>query len=221
MFIYPASSHVDRVIPKTRFLENSTASPRIKKLLTEEILQLRWQAKLGPTTINLPASNSVQEIQIFHISLKSESIHTELLDWIDKTIPHPIIFTLTNSCQATAMSAAHKRPSEADSALCVISERFNTAFTCPDKTSNQPLPLPTSVNLESLYHSLIASILPLTRRQRESISDLISRCHQHNQLQRQADQLQSKIRREKQFNRKMIMNQELSSLNLRLKHLST
>lgn len=216
MFSFPPSSRFDQAIPKARLLENNTASARIKKLLTSQIGSIRWLHKLSPTTINLPGTKAVPEIQIFHIILKGDSVHPDLLDWIDQTIPQPIIYQLENANGHIAISAAHKRPSEADHSRWVTGERFTTGFAPP----SSPLPVPATIDLGQLYTALIATILPLPRRTEESLPDLIQRCQQHRQLQRQIDQLQSKIQREKQFNRKVALNSKFNDLKRKINDLS-
>ncbi len=215
MFEFPPSTIVNRVIPKTRIVENSRPATRLKDLLTQQIQQIRWHAKLSPETIHIPATAQVPEIQIFHITLKEGEIHPALLDRIDNTIPQPIIHQLENIDGHTALSAAHKRPSGADHGRWVTGERFTTGFTA----LSPPAPLPAAIDLGQLYTALIAAILPLARRPGESIADLTQRCHQHCQLQRQISQLQSKIRREKQFNRKVALNQELQQQQRQLTRL--
>ncbi len=79
MFEYPPPTIVNRVIPKTKILANAHPRPttRLRDLLTAQIHQVRWHAKLSPETINLAATPHVPEIQVFHVSLKD-------LDWPGK-----------------------------------------------------------------------------------------------------------------------------------------
>lgn len=216
MFDFPPSSIVDRLIAKTKLLENANASPRIKKLLTDQVKQLRWHAKLSPSTIKLTATPAVPEIQIFHIILKSNNISPDLLDWIDKAIPQPIFFIIHSPQDQTAHSASYKRPSEADASQWVTGSRFTTPFT----TAAETLPLPTALDLSYLYAAIFARLLPLPPREKEPLPTHIERCNSYLTLQLQISQLSSKIRREKQFNRKVLLNQELHSLKDQIRKLT-
>jgi len=56
MFAFPAKTRVDRVVPKSKILANARPTPRQKTLLTSQIQQIRWLAKLSPETTQLPAT---------------------------------------------------------------------------------------------------------------------------------------------------------------------
>ena len=57
-------------------------------------------------------------------------------------------------------------------------------------------------------------MLPLPPRPGEELAAHIHRCESHQRLARGIDQLTARIRREKQFNRKVALNQELKPLLL-------
>lgn len=122
-----------------------------------------------------------------------------------------------HSEKGTAISAAFKRPSEADSSQWVVGSRFTSAFTTP-----QPVepPLPTAIDLGHLYAALLAPLLPLPARAGEALAAQVARCEAYLRLRRQIDQLTARLHREKQFNRKVVLNQELKPLQAELAALS-
>jgi hypothetical protein len=214
MYDFPPSTIVNRPIPKSKILERARPTTRMKELLTHQIQQILWHAKLAPETIRIPATPQVPEIQIFHLQLKGKELHPDLLQLLDKTIPQPIIFTIETSDRKFAHSAAHKRPSEADASQWVVGSRFTSDFIPAAKLIR--LPLPTALDLSRLYTALLAPLLPLTPRRAESLSDLIDRCGAHQSLQRRTALLTAKVNREKQFNRRVALNQELNTLKAEL-----
>ena len=214
MFDFPPSSIVNRSIPKSKILERACPTTRIKELLTHQIQQILWHAKLAPETIRIPATVQVPEIQIFHLQLKGKELHPDLLQLLDKTIPQPILFTIETSERKLAHSAAHKRPSEADASQWVVGSRFTSDFIPAEKHNR--LPLPTALDLSRLYTALLAPLLPLAPRRAESLPDLIERCGAHQSLQRRIALLTSNVNREKQFNRRVTLNQELNTLKAEL-----
>jgi hypothetical protein len=216
MFDFPPATLVNRVIPKTKILEKARPTARLKALLTNEIQQIRWHAKLSPETVKLTATAQVPEIQIFHLKLKGPDIHPDLLQLLDLVIPQPILFQLENAGGMIAHSAAHKRPSEADSSQWVTGPRFTSTFI-PQPSSVPPLPI--ALDLGRLYAALLAPLLPLTARKGESLPRQITRCHEHQSLQRKLTQLTAKVNREKQFNRRVALNQELNQLKTTLNSL--
>jgi hypothetical protein len=210
MFDFPHSTIVNRPIPKSKILERARPTTRLKELLTHQIQQILWYAKLAPETIRIPSTPQVPEIQIFHLQLKGKELHPDLLELLDKTIPQPIIFTIETSERKLAHSAAHKRPSEADSSQWVVGSRFTSDYTPLENITS--LPLPAALDLSRLYTALLAPLLPLAPRRAEPLPDLIERCGAHQSLQRKIALLTSKVNREKQFNRRVTLNLELNAL---------
>ena len=218
MFEFPPSTIVNRVIPKTRIVENSHPTARLKDLLTHQIQQIRWHAKLSPETIKIPATPQVPEIQIFHLTLKGNEIHPDPLGLLDKTIPQPMLITIETDDHKLAYSAAYKRPSEADASQWVVGARFTSDFSPKESLSIKALP--AALDLGHLYNALLAPLLPLAARKHESLPLLIERCNQYQQCQRKTAQLTAKVNREKQFNRRVALNQELNSLKAELSSLT-
>ncbi|MCF6311504.1 MAG: DUF4391 domain-containing protein [Verrucomicrobiales bacterium] len=213
MFDYPPTTLVNRVIPKSKILQNAQPTTRLKNLLAKQVHQIRWQAKLAPETINLSATPQVPEIQIFHLILKGAEIHPDLLQLLDKTIPHPILFSMETADHHLAYSAAYKRPSEGDASQWVVGARFISSFI--PQPSSLP-PLPTALDLGHLYSALLEPLLPLVARKGEMLPELIERCSSYQALVRIVAKLQSKVQREKQFNRRIAFNQELNEAKAEL-----
>lgn len=214
MFEFPPCTIVNRPIPKSKILERARPTTRLKELLTDQIQLILWLAKLAPETIRIPATPQVPEIQIFHLQLKGAELHPDVLQLLDKTIPQPILFTIETRDRKFAHSAAHKRPSEADASQWVVGSRFTTDFIPAEKIARQALP--PALDLSHLYTALLAPLLPLTPRRAESLADLIERCGTHQSLQRRIALLGTHLNREKQFNRRVSINQELNSLKAEL-----
>lgn len=209
MFDFPPNTLVNRVIPKTRILGNARPSTRLKDLLTHQIQQIRWHAKLSPETIKIPATPQVPEIQVFQLALKGSEIHSDLLAFLDKAIPQPMLWAIETADHKLAYSAAYKRPSEADASQWVPGPRFTSSFKI--HPSFLP-PLPIALDLSRLYRAILQPLLPLTARDSEALPALIDRCEQYQSLRRKLTKLTAKVNREKQFNRRVALNQELNQL---------
>ena len=95
-FDYPKSAAFGRVLPKNKIYEHAGANTALKDLFVREVDQIVWRYKLAPETINLSATKSVAEIQVFDISLKTRQLDEAVLRAIDKAIPFPLIFELSH-----------------------------------------------------------------------------------------------------------------------------
>jgi len=79
--------------------------------------------------------------------------------------------------------------------------------------------LALSLDLQSLYEQLIAALVNLKSRPGETIGQLAQRAEMLRIKQGQADKLQKKIFKEKQYNRKVELNRELKQLNKKIEGL--
>ena len=217
MFAFPPQTAFGKPVPKSRIYTHAVPSRRVRDLFVSQLAEILWAYKLSPETLRLPATPSVPEIQIFDLTLKAGALDDDVLHAIDRAVPYPVIHRL-RSDQGIAYSAAFKRPSEADSRHWVVGARFTTPFTPP---LPGPPPLPAVLDLGHLYAALFAPLLPLPPRPAEPLAGHIARCEAHVRLTRQIDQLAAKVRREKQFNRRVALNQQLKPLLAELATLTT
>lgn len=144
LFTYPKQAEFGRTLPKNKIYERSGANTRLKDLFVEQVEHIVWSHKLAPETINLPASPSVPEIQIFSIQLKSDELNEEVLRCIDCAIPFPILFEVTKGQAAQAkiqLVATYKRLSEAGSNQPTIFSYFASEWL-PASTTRTPPPPP-------------------------------------------------------------------------------
>jgi len=216
MFSFPPQTAFGKVIPKSRIYTHATPSRRVKELFVSQLSEIVWAHKLSPETLHLPARPGVPEIQVFDLHLKTATLDDDVLHAIDSAVPYPVIHRLRSE-KGTAISAAFKRPSEADSSQWVVGSRFTSDFVQPAPAD---LPLPTSIDLGHLYAALFAPLLPLPPRPGESLSAQVTRCEAYLRLRRQIDQLTARLHREKQFNRKVALSQELKPLQGELERLA-
>lgn len=205
LFAFPPNAAFNRVIPKTKFYEHANPTPTLKTKFVSEISQVVWSYKLSPETINLAPSEGVQEIQVFTITLKGESIDSSVLTAIDRSIPSPIIFELHRTKDAKSV-AAYKRPSEANGAGWVVGNYFDNAW----EDFNQPrASLPLALNMGGLYEKLLKSIAPIESRASETLQVFCDRYAAILTKQREKRKIEAKLRTEKQFNRKVELNASL------------
>lgn len=209
MFTYPPQTRVNRVVPKAKLYAHGRVSRRVQDLFVKQVEEVVWRHKLSPETVNLPARNGIQEIQVFEVALRTPDVDDVILQAIDKAIPFPIVFQLTIDGFAR-YSVALKRPSEADSEKWVIGNRFLTEPRV--LTSEALLPLPVALDLASLYEQIVRYHIPLVPREGES---LIAHAERYMSLLAnlaQRRQIEAKLAAEKQFNRKVELNAALRSV---------
>lgn len=215
IYKFPKAAKFGKAVTKSKIYEHATPNTKVKKLFADEIEKITWAYKLSPTTINLPASDDVQEIQVFAIVLKTDKLSHEVLQTIDKAIPSPILFVLQHNGKSRYV-ASYKRPSEADKSKWVVSSYFETEWI---KDDLEKIELPVVLNMGALYQAFLKAIIPLSFRENEPLDGLVSRVDQLRIKEREAEKLEFRMKREKQFNRKVELNRSFNELKQEIENL--
>ena len=203
-------------MPKNKIYQYALPRSRVKELFVHEVDKIIWSYKLSPQTLNLPASGFVKELQIIAIHLKSANLSQDVLKTIDKTIQSPIIFMLQAN-NKIRYSVAYKRQNEADKSKWVVSGYFSSQWMKNDK---QRQSLPIALNLKALYEAFIKSFIPIEPISSESMEEFITRVERITIKKREAEKLQAKMRKIKQYNRKVELHTELGNLKKEIEALS-
>src|SRR4051812_43217281 len=95
LYRWPAAAKLGRRVPKEKFYAAGAVSGTVRERFVSEVSQISWAYKLADSTINLPGTEEVPEIQVFQIAAKGEDVSESVLTAIDKSIPFPIIFEIS------------------------------------------------------------------------------------------------------------------------------
>lgn len=213
---FPDNAKFGRVVPKNKIYEHSAASAGLKTLFVQQIEQILWAYKLSPSTLNIPQTSTVSEIQVFSLTLKSESIDESVLKAIDMAIPFPILFEVRSTSGTQGYyTACYKRMAENDHSKWVCSRYLRSDtffFNATPKETSEVLGLPTAIDMAELYNKLLSRMLPIAKRTHESIEDVIARLGAIEVLEKQIAQYKKRLHAERQFNRKVQLNKQLKIL---------
>lgn len=209
LFGYPPQAHFGRIVAKNKIYERVKPSRKVQDVFSAQVWKIIWEYKLAPETTNLPSRPSVQEIEVFEISLKTDSLDTNILRCIDKIIIHPIIFNLTFENKIKVI-ATYKRPSEAASSKWIVGDAYFSTDWLPADTERQKLPV--VLDLASLYEHILREIISLAPREDESLAKHIARMELLMTKEKEHKKLASRMHQENQFNRKVELNGKLSTL---------
>jgi hypothetical protein len=207
MFDFPKQAELNRLLPKSKIYEFAKPSRAVRDRFVRQIGEIVWKCKLAPETVNLPARQGIEEIQVFGIALKiREMTGTALrpvLLTIDKAIPSPIFYQLTFGDRVKFI-AAYKRPSEAESAKSVVDTYY---FETPWQSASVSLPpIPVALDLAGLYEQMLRHLIPIPPRPGESLRDHVERVNQIHAKEAECRRLEGRLYRELQFNRKVEIN---------------
>lgn len=216
LFDYPQNIRYGKIVPKSKIYDKGRPSARIKKLFVSQVSQIIWAYSIVSKKVNIPESESVPAIQVFHIKLRVPELHNDVLRIIDRAILSPIIFELYYN-DKVQVAAAYKRPSESDSSKSVIGDHyFSPILPCNAHRS----PLPVVLNLERLYHELLLPLMPAQPQPSESVRDYMDRVELITAKQHEIRKLKKRLKAQKQFNRKVELNSLVNALKKELEALT-
>ena len=208
LYRWPEAAKFGRRVPKEKFYEHGTVSTAVREKFINEVQRITWAYKLAESTINLPASPAVPEVQVFTVDAKTDDVGESVLGAIDKAIPFPIIFEIARhraDQPETRTVAAHK---QLGAGTPKLSAYYSTGWQAGD-TSRQPLP--TAITLPALYAALLQPLTPITARPGEEMSDVADRLATVRKLEREVASLERKLRTEPQLNRKVELRRTLKT----------
>ena len=218
LYKFPQQAKVDRLIPKNKFYEQGKANTKIEQLFVDQVENIRWAYKLASSTIHLQDQADLKEIQIFRVKSRVEDLDVSILSFIDKLILTPIIFEVVYQDKVKVV-ASYKRLNQANKTKAVIGQYYASEWL----EDHDRIELPIYLKLADLYEHFIAQILPIAlSKDQENDNESVSielqlqKSQQLESLQKQLNQLQSKLRNERQFNRRVELNKQLQNLQLQI-----
>lgn len=209
MFGFPASTEFGKRIPKQKFYENIDITPALKRVFAEQIRLIYWRNKLAATTLNLAAGETVTEVEVFEVRLNALQLDEAVLRQIDKEIPYHILFVLT--CEGKAQAwIGYKEAAASGSNAFKVSRYYHTQWVPKNELQFHV----EGLSMDAVYENLVRQIAGdmLQGKAGESLQVSVERDEKRRQLEKQISALESKMRREKQLNRRMEINAELKKL---------
>lgn len=208
----PKSTEFNRRIPKQKFYENLTVSPKLRRVFVEQIRVIWWRHKIAATTMNLAAGDAVTEIEVFEVCLSAPQLDEAVLRQIDKEIFYHILFLLEYEGKYQAWMS-YKEAAGSGANAFKVGTYYHTGWM---EESTLPLKL-DGLNTDKVYENFVRQIAGETlSRTGETLKESVERDAHRQELQKQIEDLQVKIRGEKQLNKQVQMNTELKKLKREL-----
>lgn len=213
----PKTTEFNKRIPKQKFYENMDISPALKKVFVEQVKIIYWKNKIAASTTNLVAGSEVTELEVFEIRLNSPVLDDGLLRQIDREIPYHILFLLEYEGKYQAR-IGYKEAAASGSKAFKVNGYYYTEWFVEDE-----LPLKMEgLNIDVVYENFVRQIAGdklSTEKTGESLKESVEREEQRQTVQKQIEALKAKIKKEKQLNKQMEMNNELKKLKRELEEI--
>ena len=205
-FKLPDNTIVNKFIAKSRFYERVSLSSKLQNEFINKIQKITWKHKLAENTIGINKTDNVTEIQIFEIVLKEQVIPGNILKVIDKSIPYQILYQfIYNGNIAYGITLKGKTESSSQNYYYFSDWNEDIDFDF------------TGINLEKVYQKLIKAFIPDDVKEQGDFDAIVGADSRIKSLKKEILTLERKIKKEKQFNRKVELNKFLLERQKQLK----
>jgi hypothetical protein len=213
----PKSTEFNKRIPKQKFYENMEISPALKKIFVEQVKTIYWRNKIATTTVNLASGTDVTEIEVFEVKLNSQVLDESMLRQMDKEIPYHILFLLEYQGRYQAWIGYKEAAASGNSAF-KVNKYYHTEWLDEEELPIKLEGLDIDIVYENFVRQIAGDKLQATDLG-ESLKDSVERSEKIQAIMKQMDALKTKIRKEKQLNRQIEMNNELKKLKKELSNI--
>jgi hypothetical protein len=213
-FELPQSCAVGQNIPKNAFHAHFT--PAQRKTLSKCIERINWTHKITSTNSNL-RKEDIEEIQIFHLALRERNNLAPLCEAIEKVIPYTLILWLEFEGEAF-ISSSQKHPHAVQLNRAVIDWTFKSDWFSVEAC---PYSLILETSLDQTAKHLWIQLSGKAYDPEISPARIVEDQQAIYHLTTQITKLQSRIASERQFNRRVELNQQLQTAQRELKALNS
>lgn len=205
---FPPTTIVDRLISKAQFVKASSTPTAVRTLLADEFEQIRLLYVLRPDTVNVAEGNEVMEIDVFLFRCKTEHYSINPFFGLDDLIPRHTIYIIQHGNQ-TDLLMQHKRRSMV--AGSVKWTREVSKLITNISLDSKPLKI-EGQNLDRVYFNFFSQMTGYQIDDSAAIAEIKELENRLAKMKREAENLQKRVRNEKQFNRQIELNNQARSL---------
>jgi len=189
----PERALVDKFIAKERFYEKDLINSKLRFDFQEFVQKITWKYKLSERTIGVDKTKKIDEIQIFQIELKKKEVPINVVEIINKLIPYPILYVFVNQ---DSYCYGIRSVDGANYYLSAWDKDIDFNFE--------------GLNLEKVYQNIVREFITKIDKEDKDFDKLIETDNRVKNLEAEIEKLKRKVRREKQFNRKVEINRLLN-----------
>lgn len=198
---FPQTTLVNKVVPKASFYRFMHIDTKLKQLFVNDVEKIVWLYKLAPSTLNVENGKTVHEITIFEVFLKNEDFSEELFRLIDEKMPRHIVFII-RAGERSRLLVNYKEWIDEQKGLFSITQTFVTPWI---KTESCTLEI-QGLTLDRVYDNFVSQISGLKLSEEKVLSELVVLEKEIQSKRKEIESLKNRIKREKQYNRQLELN---------------
>lgn len=227
---FPQSTKVGKPVPKNAFYKHLEVNAKIKQHFVDDVARIDWLYKLAPSTLNVADGTAVHEIVVFSAVLKSKDCPDDVFLFIDQNMPRHVVFileyenrykVLLNYKEPTTNrvpSSSIERPrceggrrsqwKDGQNGQFRIVKTFATGWLAIEQLS---LPV-EGQTMDAVYEAMVGRVSGFGTTKSADTRHIIELESLIAKGKRDVENLQKRIRAERQLNRQMELNGEARQL---------
>ena len=200
MIELPKKCIVDKFIPKKIFYEKVSLSTNLKQEFVDKLDKIYWKYKISEDTLNISKTENVEEIEIFELTLKEKVNCQNIIKVITRNIPYIILFEIYYN----------------DEVQYAIKHNDDFYFTNWNEKIDFNF---NGIDLNVVYENIIRSVTNISE-QSNNIDEELEKGKKLQEVQKEIERLENKMKAEKQFNKKVELNKNILELKKQKEELS-
>lgn len=207
MLNFPASTQINRFIPKETFADKLDLTPRLKESLKDDIKKFTIINELSPRSVNIEKGEAVTGIFVMEVLLKERNIDFKIIEAVAKQNKNKILFMLRH--EQTARFAI-----------------FHSKLYCSEWSDTDGLKCDIiGLNLDEVWENLVEQIAvvldaPGSPASDMSIDERLNRQEERLKLQKQSERLEKQARNERQPKKKFELVGKVNEIKRKMEWLS-
>ena len=204
---FPQSTIVGKPVPKNAFYKHLEVNAKIKQHFVDDVARIDWLYKLAPSTLNVADGTAVHEIVVFSAVLKSKDCPDDVFLFIDQNMPRHVVFILEyEDCYKVLLN--YKEWKDGQNGQFRIVKTFATGWLAIEQLS---LPV-EGQTMDAVYEAMVGRVSGFGTTKSADTRHIIELESLIAKGKRDVENLQKRIRAERQLNRQMELNGEARQL---------
>jgi hypothetical protein len=213
MIKFPDSTLVNKVVPKTAFYKHLEVNASMKEHFVNDVDRIVWAYKLAPSTLNVTAGKAVQELTVFAVTLKNKNCPSDVFVFIDKNLPRHTVFVLSFEGEQSVL-INYKEQTQGNAAMPF---KVTKTYQSPWMSKDSATLIFEGASLDLIYENMVRQIAgSLIIGESNDLKEDIESSQEQEQLKKEIAALKSKIRLERQPQKKFVLHKKLKELESQL-----
>lgn len=204
ILVYPQTTIVDKVVPKTMFYRFMEVNPRMKVRFVNDVAQICWLYKLSASTLNVTDSEEMKEIEIFVATLKQQDCPTDLFSFIDINMPHHIVFILKYK-ESYMLLVNYKEWKDGTHTQFKITQSFASPWMERERLKLEI----EGLTLQRIYDNFVAQVSGIGEHKAGALAEIVEMKKRIAAAEAELQALEKKMRREPQYDVQVRINQQV------------